>query len=678
MALVNYMGDSGSSLFSFSGINRGLFGSASQSGRGASTGSGSRSSQGQKYDKPDYEGYPGDASYMNHLDQQFQKAQRKGLSKYGNDLKFYYASPEYKEALRLQQNQVYNEKTAEENKEKGDIFMSTNKAKNTFGQFVLDKNASAGSYELYRGTENQGYISDKQSYVDGIRKSPNYDPETDALYPVYYDQQTSNMLEAGKWADEVYKGVKTHKQSGGGKRQDIQLNDYLETVTTTVDRTWSRMNNFEQIGHALESLWENIPEGARYALSQNFYNDAVNDNQIFDFKMKKATKEDVKNKRASEVGQLIHVVDKKTGGLAFENINPDEEMWSEIMNDPYELKRLQDAHAFKFLQKRKEMYPSTDNTDKTDITTNINAASGASRREDAAGGFWGLSGWSGGSKPDQVEHQRLVRDFSGRKAKQAKFNVVTKTSNPKQIEIANMSYAGKKLGEVVPTESLVNVDKDSPEFGQKQKYSDQFGLIVGKWQKLPPYVKTHGVIGEVISAGFIPDPLDSDKQIQGVQVAVILDEDDYGTIGSETLGEDNKIYILDEHGKDSPIGDDWFSPSALTNIDYGSPLAKNLGIVEDMHKDVVKELYPEGAAVANPMHYGNTRMILKMWIPASLKTMDLDSPYHTTSQKGAIVSEQVRASQNLESELSKRFNEQSGKLPEVNKMTEYFLGQPNK
>ena len=676
MALVNYMGDSGSSLFSFSGINRGLFGSASQSGRGASTGSGSRVSQGQKYDKPDYEGYPGDASYMNHLDQQFQKAQRKGLSKYGNDLKFYYASPEYKEALRLQQNQVYNEKTAEENKEKGDIFMSTNKAKNTLGQFVLDKNASAGSYELYRGRENQGYISDKQSYVDGIRKSPNYDPETDALYPVYYDQQTSNMLEAGKWADDVYKGVKTHKQSGGGKRQDIQLNDYLETVTTTVDRTWSRMNNFEQIGHALESLWENIPEGARYALSQNFYNDAVNDNQIFDFKMKKATKEDVKNKRASEVGQLIHVVDKRTGGLAFENINPDEEMWSEIMNDPYELKRLQDAHAFKFLQKRKEMYPSTDNTDKTDITTNINAASGASRREDAGGMFF--EGWSQGIYTNGKKVPQKFQKLGQNEGHTPGAGIwVSKKDNPKQLEIANMSYAGKTLRDVIATNSLPNVDPKSGKFGEVMDYGKEYVMVGGKWQEANNFSLDNGIIIDTEKVGWGPS-LNGEGLIPMVELKVAFDNDDAGSLFNENPDDPEYLHMMNSDGGVSSIGWDTFV-FPFTNFDNLSQEAQDRGIASFIDEGLLEAKYGAAAVASRKINWGNDAMIVTFKVPVGdLSILDLnagEAGLSTTSGLSKHVARGIGGTSDIQNIRSAEFNEKEKKLEAVSNATLNILGQ---
>lgn len=665
MALVNYMGSGPSSLVSFSGIDRSFFGSPSFGG-GTTTAGKKSVAKPKPIEATDYEGYAGDVFALNDADRQFQALQRKGLAKYGNDLQFYYASPEYKQAVELQRFQVYNEKAAEQNKERGDWFESDNRTANTLGQFVLEK-GQAGGYDLYVGGKALGRPVTKQEYINNVRATPNIAPGTDMIENVYYDHMTGDMRDVDAWADDLYSKAKSHTRKGGSKEQREGINEYLETVTQVIEKDWERSSNIEQINDAMASLSDNIPDEAEYALAQDFFRDAMNKGYVHDIKTKKATKKDVKEGRAANVGDEI-VVLNENGGVAFKQValneNPD------LLDNPVEMKRLQDVNALRYLQMKRRPYIQTvRDTKESDITT-VDEASGKARRADSGQTFW--TGWAGNIYTDGQKFStpnQALGQFEGQNPGER--IVVNKKSNAKQIAVANRQIAGKTLRDVASTQGLPNVDPRTGQIGEYIDYGKELIFFGGRWQEAPEFLLDEAKIMGTEEVGWYPSPGDPNKLVPGVMVDLVIDNDDIGTVFSEDPNEAGYLN-MQVGGEVKSVGDDtWF----ITQWDALTQQAQDLGHAQYMDESTLINKYGQVAEDYRKGQWGDQSVVLKVvYMSQNLSNYDLEANQEdiaTTSQVAKVVSSQVGGTANLQNIMQESLKQQQETLEGISNITKF-------
>ena len=268
MALVNMMGDAPYFLASQAYVPD-LTRLGSPAGPSAKQGSPGSNKQ----DKRDYEGYSGDAYYQDAIDRRFEKELAAGLKKYGNDMNYFKQTDDYANLLSQVEYQVANEKTAQDNKRRGDAHhgkLNSKESGQNSRQYVMSFDEELGFNVPATGQSKGEYLTEKMH-------NPNieidaYGNPTGRLEEVYFDDQAGDILYLNNFIDD--------QLAKAGKLTESDMKKYSGTGAGD-GYSWARVqqkgykvaNNKRGLDAAARDMIGSLGETGNYAWDQEFWSD---------------------------------------------------------------------------------------------------------------------------------------------------------------------------------------------------------------------------------------------------------------------------------------------------------------------------------------------------------------------------------------------------------------------
>jgi len=225
-------------------------------------------------DDPDYKGYAGDAQHQANMDNMFNAEYKKLSGKFGNDALWVHSTPEYKKLVNtFQSNSVHNARAAVNNEKEGSAYntlLTSKDGSHSPADLTMEWSEQTQDWRPYM--DNRDGFQTKQQRLENIRNQPNID-QNGRINAAYMDKQGGSMEMFNNEITTLYgkanENLRTEKNkrkktgSSGDASQGMDI-----AFKNTVDHTWKRGSNFNQLRAAAEYINGNLSKEGQYALAQ--------------------------------------------------------------------------------------------------------------------------------------------------------------------------------------------------------------------------------------------------------------------------------------------------------------------------------------------------------------------------------------------------------------------------